>query len=759
MYSIIKCYLRHILAVCVVSLCVMTGTAALSVKLDVDWPQFMSKQDMVWETLPEYWYESAYMGNGMLGLMIYKEPGQNYIRLETGNCAVHDHRKGKNDLFSIGRLLTGHFALHPKGEILDGKMRVDLWNAETTADIVTTKGKIHLHSFVHSDKMIIVTKTTTEGEEKDFRWEWVPAPSESPRYLFAKGEGNWIKVPEDYPLNPAPEVTGTEKEGMSYQKLQAGGETAVAWKETVKKGERVLWVNLTHSYPESNAREISRNELEDALRCGYKNLQKTHRQWWNAYYPASFLTLPEGVKENFYWIQMYKLASATRADRALIDCTGPWLTKTPWPNAWWNLNVQLTYWPLNASDRLDLAASLENALYNNVEQLRKNIPEAYRHDALGLGRTSNFYCATEPVGIPGVSKTAEVGLLTWACHNLWLIYRHKMDDALLRDKLFPLLKGAVNYYLHFLQKEEDGKLHLPATYSPEYGSAEDCNFDLSLLRWGCLTLIQSAERLKIDDPLLPKWKTVLEELTPYPMDENGLFIGRNTPYAFSHRHYSHLLAAYPLYTLNKEHPEDVDLIERSLHFWQSKTGAHQGYSLTGASSILSALGKGNDALVYLNKLFGRFLSVNTLYRESGPVIETPLSGAQSIHDMLLQSWGGKIRVFPAVPDAWQDVAFDGLRTEGAFKVSANRKAGKTEFIQVKSLAGEPCILVTDIARPFFKGKRHLEVKQLGEHTYQVDLQKGEEMLVYPEGTSPDLIIHPIQNTSIHCFGKKLKDKK
>ena len=391
--------------------------------------------------------------------------------------------------------------------------------------------------------------------------------------------------------------------------------------------------------------------------------------------------------------------------------------------------------------------------------MRKNIPEAYRHDALGLGRTSNFYCATEPVGIPGVSITAEVGLLTCAYHYLWLIYRHKMDDALLRDKLFPLLKGAVNYYLHFLQKEEYGKLHLPATYSPEYGSAEDCNFDLSLLRWGCLTLIQSAERLKIDDPLLPKWKTVLEELTPYPMDENGLFIGRNTPYAFSHRHYSHLLAAYPLYTLNKEHPEDVDLIERSLHFWQSKTGAHQGYSLTGASSISSALGKGNDGLAYLNKLFGRFLSVNTLYRESGPVIETPLSGAQSIHDMLLQSWGGKIRVFPAVPDAWQDVAFDGLRTEGAFKVSANRKAGKTEFIQVKSLAGEPCILVTDIARPFFKGKRNLEVKQLGEHTYQVDLQKGEEMLVYPEGTSPDLIIRPIQNTSIHCFGKKLKDKK
>ena len=725
------------------------------VKTDIDWPAFMQKQDLIWEILPEYWYESAYMGNGMLGLMIYKEPGQNYIRFETGNCSVHDHKAG-SDLFAIPRLLTGHFALHPEGTIVNGTMHLDIWNAETKAEITTTKGIIRLHAYVHANDMVMLVQTNATDGEKNFRWEWIPASAQSPRYLYAKGEGKWIKVPEDYSLNPAPEV----KPEVSVQKLRAGGETAVAWKETrTKKNERTYWITVTHSYPEATAEKDAAQILDKALATGTGKLQKQHRTWWNHYYPSNFLTLPDGMKENFYWIQMYKLASATRADRALIDCTGPWLTKTPWPNAWWNLNVQLTYWPLNASDRLDLAASLENALYNNVEQLRKNIPEAYRHDALGLGRTSNFYCATEPVGIPGVSKTAEVGLLTWACHNLWLIYRHKMDDALLRDKLFPLLKGAVNYYLHFLQKEEDGKLHLPATYSPEYGSAEDCNFDLSLLRWGCLTLIQSAERLKIDDPLLPKWKTVLEELTPYPMDENGLFIGRNTPYAFSHRHYSHLLAAYPLYTLNKEHPEDVDLIERSLHFWQSKTGAHQGYSLTGASSISSALGKGNDALAYLNKLFGRFLSVNTLYRESGPVIETPLSGAQSIHDMLLQSWGGKIRVFPAVPDAWQDVAFDGLRTEGAFKVSANRKAGKTEFIQVKSLAGEPCILVTDIARPFFKGKRHLEVKQLDEHTYQVDLQKGEEMLVYPEGTSPDLIIRPIQNTSIHCFGKKLKDKK
>ena len=280
------------------------------------------------------------------------------------------------------------------------------------------------------------------------------------------------------------------------------------------------------------------------------------------------------------------------------------------------------------------------------------MPAAYRHNSAGIGRTSDFACRSDQVRIPGVDKDAEVGLLTWVCHNLWLIYRHKMDDTLLRDHLFPLLKRSVNYYLHFLREEADGRLHLPATYSPEYGSAEDCNFDLALLRWGCQTLLDITRRLSIDDELSSRWQEVLDRLTPYPLDgDNGLAIGRNVPYAFSHRHYSHLLAAYPLYLLNKERPDDIALIERSLAYWQGKDGAHQGYSCTGASSLSSALGKGNDALAYLDKLFTSFLSVNTLYRESGPVIETPLSAAQSIHDMLLQSWGGKLRVFPAVPDA------------------------------------------------------------------------------------------------------------
>lgn len=59
-------------------------------------------------------------------------------------------------------------------------MRLDLWNAEASTEITTTKGIIHLQTFVHADDMIIVVKATTEGDEHDFRWEWIAAEANSP---------------------------------------------------------------------------------------------------------------------------------------------------------------------------------------------------------------------------------------------------------------------------------------------------------------------------------------------------------------------------------------------------------------------------------------------------------------------------------------------------------------------------------------------------------------------------------------------------
>jgi hypothetical protein len=312
------------------------------------------------------------------------------------------------------------------------------------------------------------------------------------------------------------------------------------------------------------------------------------------------------------------------------------------------------------------------------------------------------------------------------------------------------LKRAIGYYLHLLSPGADGKLHLPVSTSPEYPkNVPDANYDLSLLRWGLNTLLAVNERFDLHDPLADRWRDTLSKLTPFPVDEaTGYLIGAGQPLAISHRHFSHLLMVYPLHLVDPQSPADRPLIEKSVDHWLGLKSALRGFSYTGAAAMSAWLGRNNDIVPYLDqflefrpgKTATRFpVRANTLYTEAGPVIETPLACAAAINEIVLQSWsmtpfGTHIRVFPAVPDAWKDVAFEDMRAEGAFLVSASRRNGKTQFVQITSLAGAPCRVETSLegeviatgARPF---KVTTETDPDGHRLTVVDLKKGETVLL------------------------------
>lgn len=715
-----------------------------------DWKNFMSQQDMIWTRLPQTWYEAPFMGNGSMGTYICKEPGKNAIRVDIGNSMVHDHRTDDKSIYGRCRLLIGYFLLQPAGEIQSGNMRLDLWNAETTGCIRTTKGEIKLKACVTSEPpYIIVEAEATEGE-KDFIWKFYPENTDSPRQLNAIRIKSKNHFKKDYISNPASQLSARNGVNYCWQPLLAGGGTATAWKEIRKDNKSILIISNAHSFPETDAMQRVETALANLQETDLPALLKAHREWWHSYYPQSFVSLPDKKMENFYWAQMYKLASATRIGGGLLDNSGPWQVLTPWPNAWWNLNVQLSYWSVYASNRLELGMPLVDVVKNNFNNLISNVPEAYRKEAAALPVCTDFSLIGVDIRVPGSEKFAQVGNLPWLCHNLWLQYRFSMDESILRNVLFPTLRRAINFYIPFLEEDEQGILHLKETYSPEYGSAKDCNYDIALLRWGCQTLLEASRILSVKDNLIPKWQQIIDKLTDYPQDENGMMIGKDVPFSKSHRHYSHLLMFYPLYLLNTEQEGSKELLEKSVEHWLSIPGNILGFSNTGASSLYAAAGEGDKALEKLKDLFALTLRPNTMYMESGPVIETPLSGAQCIHDMLLQSWGGKIRVFPAVPSQWGDVQFEDLRTEGAFLVSAGRKDGKTTCIRIKSLAGEPCILRTDMVKPMVK-LGHATLTPTGKGEYSLDLKKGETVVLTTEGGAIP-VISPVDGQGRNFFG-------
>ena len=114
--------------------------------------------------------------------------------------------------------------------------------------------------------------------------------------------------------------------------------------------------------------------------------------------------MPDARMESFYWIQMYKMAACSRADGPALDLMGPFFKNTSWPGLWWNLNVQLTYWPFNASNHLAIAENFIDFIDTHFDYMIEN------------------------------RSGKNLGDFAWATHNYWLYFKYKGDDGAIQNK-------------------------------------------------------------------------------------------------------------------------------------------------------------------------------------------------------------------------------------------------------------------------------------------------------------------------------------
>lgn len=703
----------------------------------INWQSFASRHDMKWSKKSCSWDSGAFLGNGLLGIMIYSaedKTRRNTLRCVVGRTDVEVGASGRPQVST--RVPLGELDLELEGWISDGtSMELDLYQAEFRATLMTTKGRARVRSLVHSvDPVVFLEIETAEGERAEFHWAAYP---EIP--LITKNEDgvNYNQY--------IPEIRLEEKsvDGIAVQVQrfsECGGCIVAYYPISEKNGKAGIYLTIQNGFGEQEEKAAV-EIIKKSASLPVEQWQQSHRNWWSEYYKKSFVSIPDTRLEGFYLIQLYKMASATRPDYPLMDNQGPWMAATPWPRAWFNMNVQMAYSPVYTSNHLEIGESLCRSLDDHMDSLIGNVAEEYQTDSAGLGRSAGCNLVSE--------VKDEVGNLTWVLHNYWRQYRYSMDDDRLREHLFPLLKRSIQYYIHLLEEGEDGRLHLPEMISPEYGSfrhlmAEDTTYDLALLRWGLITLLKTCERLKLEDKNRRVWRRVLTRLSDYHQDDSGLMIGKDVPLAFGHRHFSHLLPVFPLHLIGGDTEEEKALIHRCLRNWFHREGDLRGFTFSGAASIAAAIGEGDEALAYVKSALHLF-KPNTMYAEAGPVIESPLALAEGINDMLLQSWGDDIRVFPAVPKEWKDVTFHNLRTEGAFLISAVKRDGETKWIRVESLAGEPCLLKTDwncAVHMFPQGDAGMQKEEGG--IIRLNLKKGEETFLYAGDRRPDFVIEPVE---------------
>ncbi|HEY9327724.1 MAG TPA: hypothetical protein VIS09_05735 [Streptomyces sp.] len=429
-------------------------------------------------------------------------------------------------------------------------------------------------------------------------------------------------------------------------------------------------------------------------------LKSGHRRWWHDHYRRGFLSVPDRTVQRFHWTQVYLTAAALSPDTRVTGFGHPFAGATD----------HLALDPVLAADR----------------------PRAADH--------SHLYG-----GLPGVGSKGGRALdpiTSWGLPALAAAWSRSMDEDLLRDRLHPALRKAVRFYTHFLVAEPDGRLHLPATHSPHYADAPDAAHGLALLRWALGALADSTRRLGARDDGTDRPQDVAARLAPYPSGPDGVMVGRGVALTRSHAYASHLLWIHPL----RERLPDAraPLAHRSYSHWASMREHWNGSSYVTASGLAAATGDADGALAHIRQFLSG-LGGGGLYRgadgepDGGTALSVPLAGAQSVLDLLLETSGGTLRVFPSVPGEWQDAVVAGLRTPGAFLVDAERGRGRTEWVRVRSEAGEPLVLDHGIEGPVevLDGSgRPRPWRPGGPRTVRASLARGESLVVARAGTRP-----------------------
>jgi hypothetical protein len=672
----------------------LSCSAAIAQPIDTtEWKVYMQDVQMHWDSLGTDFYDGMIAGNGRLGMNMYRD-GNKAIRFDIGRSDVTDQRPHYPDSMFTQQLITrprlpiGRMVIRCESEITGADVYLDLYNAEGRGKVFTRNGAVNVYFVVPTGEDVVHMEMTEEGNER-IVCEWTGEKAMTPRISYGR-----VKA-EEYGYQPNPDFVLKDSAGFGicYQPLLYNGEYATVWSHALKGAAHIIDVSVGYSWEKSKSIAEAAQAIRSFQSKSLQSVLSTHRIWWNRFFQKSFISIPDKRVEVYYWIQLYKLASATREGKPMIDLMGPWFTSnTPWPAIWWNLNTQLTYSPLFASNHLELTKPLFKNLNDNIENLIKNVPETWRSDAAAIGRMSGFDLYA-PLNQGDLRKGQfEPGNLVWVMLYYYKYYQYSGDETELKTKIYPLLKRAVNYLIHLLYKDQKGVYHLVKSHSPEFADAEDAHYTLAGLIWGLQTLTTLNDRFKLKDTDREKWSEVLQHLVPLHANEKGFLLGRDVELTGSHRHYSHLMAIYPYRLLNPDDRSHEQVIRKSIEHWHSMPEALAGYSYTGASAMYSLLGEGDLAIGQLNAYLKRHAKPGGLYAESGPCFETPMAFATSLLEMLIQSDEKKIKIFPAIPVEWKELSFSQLGAEGAFLVDAVLYENRLQLVKLKSLKGNPCVL-------------------------------------------------------------------
>ncbi len=523
---------------------------------------------------------------------------------------------------------------------------------------------------------------------------------------------------------------GTDGKGMLYQALVAvknkGGKVSADGKELVVTGanEAILCFSAGTSYKDPQFETRIRQKLELAMGRKFREIEQAHRTSFKDFFDRVELNLPinpereilptperlvafaknpddNGLVNLYFQYGRYLLISSAYAGLLPPNLQGLWSNTihTPWNGDYHlNINVQMNHWPAEITNLPELHKPLIGLTKSLVAPGEKTAGVFYNAEGWVAHMMTNVWGFTAPGEHPSWGATNTGG--AWLCAHLWEHYDFNRDTAYLRE-IYPVLKGASQFFLSMLVEEPThGWLVTAPTTSPENaflmpGTGQPVNIcmgstiDNQLIRELFGNTMAAAKILTADDSLVFQLAAASAKLPPNRIGSDGRLMEWLEEYEEQDPHHRHTSHLYGLHPGNQITPEQTpDLAEAARKSLEGRGDGGTGWSRAWKVNFWARLHDGNHAFALLKNLLEPAFDTGFNYANKGGTypnlfcahppfqMDGNWGGCAGIAEMFLQSHAGFIHILPALPDAFSEGSFRGLRARGGITVSASWKDKK-----------------------------------------------------------------------------------